>query len=57
MLIYVQFGIIYNLQMSPIPQTSFLVWTFLEVSYSKPALGLKSLEPIIISSLLKGNYL
>ena len=24
--------------MSPIPQTSFLVWTFFDVSYSKPAL-------------------
>ena len=37
MLIYVQFGIIHNLQMSPIPQTSFLVGTFFAVSYSKPA--------------------
>ena len=39
MLIYGQFGIIQNLQMSPIPQTSFLVGTFFAVSYSKPALA------------------
>ena len=33
-----QFGIIQHLQMSPIPQTSFLVGTFFAVSYSKTAL-------------------
>ena len=31
------FGIILNLQTFPIPQTSFLVWTF-TISYSKTAL-------------------
>ena len=35
MLIKDQFGII---QMSPIPQTNFLVGTFFGISYSKPAL-------------------
>ena len=34
-----QFGIIQNLQGSPIPQTSFLPWTFFAVSYSKTALA------------------
>ena len=38
MLIYDQFGIIQNFQTSPIPQTSFLPWTFLAISYSKVAL-------------------
>ena len=38
MLIYDQFGIIQNLQMSPIPQTSHWSWAFFAVSYSKPAL-------------------
>ena len=38
MLIQEQFGIIQNLQMSPIPQTSFLVGTFYATSYSKTAL-------------------
>ena len=38
MLIYHQFDIIQNLQMSPIPQTSFLVGNFFAISYSKPAL-------------------
>ena len=38
MLIQDQFSIIQNLQMSHIPQTSFLVWTFLVISYIKPAL-------------------
>ena len=33
-----QFGIVQNLQMSPIPQTSLLVGTFFAVSYSKTAL-------------------
>ena len=33
-----QFGIIQNLQMSPIPQTSFLVGTFFAISYSKTTL-------------------
>ena len=36
-----QFGIIQNLQMSPIPQTSFLVGTFFATSYSKTALKTK----------------
>ena len=31
-------GIIQNLQMFPIPQTSNWSWTFFAVSYSKPAL-------------------
>ena len=39
MLIYGQFGIIQNLQISPIPQTSFLVETLFVVYYSKLALG------------------
>ena len=38
MLSYEQFGIIQNLQMSPIVKTSFLVGTFFAVSYSKAAL-------------------
>ena len=38
MLIKDQFGIIQNLQTSPILQASFLVGTFFAVSYSKPAL-------------------
>ena len=38
MLIQDQFGIFQNLQMSPIPQTSFFVGTFFYVSYSKPTL-------------------
>ena len=38
MLIQDQFGIIQNLQTSPIPQTSVLVGTFFAVSYSKTAL-------------------
>ena len=38
MLIYDQLGILQNRQTSPIPQTSFLVWTFLVVSYSNTAL-------------------
>ena len=38
MLIKDQFGIIQNLQTSPIPQSSFLVGTFFAVSYSKTAL-------------------
>ena len=33
-----QFRIVQNLQMSPIPQTSFLVGAFFAVSYSKTAL-------------------
>ena len=33
-----QFGIIQNLQMSPIPVTSSFVGTFFTISYSKPAL-------------------
>ena len=36
-----QFGIIQNLHMSPIPQTSFLVGTFFAASYSKTALTQK----------------
>ena len=38
MLIQDQFGIIHNLQTSPISQTSFLVGTFFAGSYSKTAL-------------------
>ena len=38
MLILGQFCIIQNIQMSPIPQTSFLSWTFCAASYSKIAL-------------------
>ena len=38
MLMKDQFGISQNLQTSPVPQTSFLVWTFFAVSYSKTAL-------------------
>ena len=38
MLIYDQFVIIQNLQTSPIPQTSFLVWTFFTTSSNKMAL-------------------
>ena len=34
-----QFGSIQNLQLSPIPQTSFLVCTFFAGSYSKSKLG------------------
>ena len=49
MLIYDQFGIIQNLQMAPIPQTSFLVWTFFAVSYSKPALDFVLLTKIRLS--------
>ena len=37
-LIQDQFGIIQNLQMSPIPQTNLLVVTFFGYSYSKTAL-------------------
>ena len=33
-----QFGIVQNLQTSPIPQTIFLVGTFFAISYSKKAL-------------------
>ena len=39
MLIQGQFGIIQNLRVSPISQTSLLSWTFFAVSYSKMALG------------------
>ena len=39
MLIEDQFGITQNLQMSPIPKTSFLVGTYFAVSYSKRALA------------------
>ena len=35
MLILGQFCIIQNIQMSPIPQTSFLLWTFFAASYNK----------------------
>ena len=40
MLIQDQFGIIQNLQTTPIPQTSFLVRTFFAASYSKTAIRL-----------------
>ena len=58
MLIYVQFGIIHNLQMSPVPQTSFLVRTFFAASYSKTALGCQiiidfSLQKIIFENAFK----
>ena len=36
--IYEQFGIIQNLQISPIPKTSNWSWTFFAVSYNKPTL-------------------
>ena len=39
MLISDQFGIIQNLQTSPMPQTSFLVGTVFAETYSKTALG------------------
>ena len=53
MLIQDQFGIIQNLQMSPIHQTSFLVATFFfAVSYSKPAL-----QTQIITTLFKAGRL
>ena len=39
MLIYDQFGIIHNLHMSPIPQSSFFVGTFFAIPYSKRALA------------------
>ena len=38
-----QFGILQNLQTSPIPKTSFLVGTFFAVSYSKKTLVLSVL--------------
>ena len=38
MFILDHFGIIQNLQIFPIPQTSFLVGTFFAVSYSNPTL-------------------
>ena len=38
MLIWDQFGIIENFQMSPIPKISLLIGTIFAVSYSKPAL-------------------
>ena len=34
------FGVIQNFQMLTIPNTNFLVWTFLATSYSKTALEL-----------------
>ena len=40
----IQFGIIQNLQMSPIPQTIFLIGTFWAVSYNKPALVIRFLK-------------
>ena len=46
MLILNQFGIIQNLQTSPIPQTSFFVGTFFDVSYSKTALA-----PVLLPAL------
>ena len=39
MLIQNHFGIIQNLQTSPIPQTTSLVGTFFAASYNKMALG------------------
>ena len=41
-----QFGIIQNLHMSPIPQTSFLVGTFFATSYNKTALEVL-FQPVI----------
>ena len=54
MLIQDQFGIIQNLQTSPISQTSFLVGTFFAVSYSKLALGVFfiNVENLGISTML-----
>ena len=37
------YGSIQILHMSPILQTSFLVWIFLAISYSKPALEIPSI--------------
>ena len=42
MLIYNQFGIIQNLQMSLIPKTNNWSVTFFAITYSKPALKSKS---------------
>ena len=42
MLIQDQFGIIQNIQTSPIPQTSFLVGTFFVASYSNIAVNTNS---------------
>ena len=42
MLIYNQFGIIQNLQMSLIPKTDNWSLTFFAITYSKPALKSKS---------------
>ena len=50
MLIQDQFGIILNLQTSPIPQTSFLPWTFLAASYSKAALIYMAFGMILLSN-------
>ena len=50
MLIQDQFGIIQNLQTSPIPQTSFLPWTFLAASYSKAALIYMAFGMILLSN-------
>ena len=44
-----QFGIIQNLQTSPIPQTSFLVGTIFAASYSKTAL----IESTLIMNIVK----
>ena len=44
-----QFCATQNLQTSPIPLTSFLVWTFFAVSYSKTAL--------VATPILGGNFL
>ena len=49
MLIKDQFGII---QMSPIPQTIFLVGTFFAVSYSKPALARIHLSEFLLQRQL-----
>ena len=40
-----QFGIIQNLHMNPIPQTSFLFGTLFAASYSKTALEYKITYP------------
>ena len=49
MLIQAEFGIIQNLQTSPMPQSSFLPWTFLAASYSKAALIFMAFGMILLS--------
>ena len=51
MIILDQFGIIQNLQMSPIPKPSILVGTFFAISYSKTAQ--KAYFTVLIHTVLK----